>query len=95
MQAAIQVAVEAAGRPISLLFKAIGGGVFCVFVAWIGAIAALSWRIRSYNAKHGVTGLNAVAGGWTFLLQSPMVVVLLAAAFGIGFYAAVRWTLRQ
>jgi hypothetical protein len=38
----------------------------------------------------GIEGLGAVAGGWTALIHSPLVAVLLALAFGLGFYLAGR-----
>jgi hypothetical protein len=80
---------------VSLLLKATLGGVACLLVTWIGILVAHFWRIKNYNAKHGtVAGLGASAGGWNSLLQSPIVVILITVAFGIGFYAAVRWSLR-
>ena len=42
------------------------------------------------SSRIGRTGeLGAVSGGWLFLLQSPLV-VLITVAFGVGFYAVVR-----
>lgn len=79
---------------ILLFLKAIAGGIICLFMMWIGILLADSWRIKSALAKQGTQGLGATAGGWTFLLQLPLVVLLLTIAFGIGFYAAVRWSLR-
>jgi hypothetical protein len=75
--------------PIFLLFKAIGGGVLCLLGTWIVITATFGWW-----AKRGLTGLGAIAGGWAYLLQLPVVVTLLTIAFGIGFYAAIRWSLR-
>jgi len=88
---------ETAGGPVGgifLLFKAIGGGVICLLGMWIGILVTHVWRMKSALTKQGATGLTATAGGWTFLLQSPVVVILLAIGFGIGFYAAIRWSLR-
>lgn len=76
---------------VALLLRAIGSGVLCLLLAWVGVVAAQFWRIKGLNAKHGVAGLGAVAGGWTFLLRSPLVVLVLSIAFGIGFYLAARW----
>jgi len=77
-----------------LLLKGIIGGVLCLLATWICILAAHFWRIESWKAKHGVTGLGATAGGWNLLLQSPAVVVLLAVAFDIGFFAAIRLAYR-
>ena len=73
---------------ISLLFKAISGGIFCLLVAWVVVLVFHLWRL---NSSFGKTGeLRAVSGGWLFLLQSPLVLVILTVAFGVGFYAVVR-----
>ena len=93
MQTVSEAGVGSIGA-VWLLIKAMASGVLCALLAWIAVLATHLWRMRSYNAKHGTTGLGAAAGGWTFLMTSPLVAVLLAAAFGIGFYAAVRWSLR-
>jgi hypothetical protein len=73
---------------LSLLFKAISGGIFCLLATWIVVLAFHSWRLSNNIGKTGELG--AVAGGWLFLLQSPLVLVILTVAFGVGFCAAVR-----
>jgi ABC-type antimicrobial peptide transport system permease subunit len=78
-----------------MLIKAIGGGLVGVLVGWVAILVADYSRIEIYNRRHGVTGLGATAGGWNFLLQLPIVAILLSAAFGIGFYATVRWATRS
>ena len=88
---------ETASGPVGvafLLFKAIGGGVICLLGMWIGILVTHDWRMKSALTKQGAAGLGATAGGWTFLLQSPVVVILLTMGFGIGFYAVIRWSLR-
>lgn len=72
-----------------ILMKAIGGGVIGVLLTWLVILVIDHW-IRKGQA----TGLGAVAGGWTFLLQLPIVVLALSAAFGIGLYAVVRLSVR-
>jgi hypothetical protein len=73
---------------VSLLFKAISGGIFCLVVAWVVVLAFHLWRLSSRIGRTGELG--AVSGGWLFLLQSPLVVLILTVAFGVGFYAVVR-----
>jgi hypothetical protein len=80
---------------IMILIKAIGGGVISVLIAWIVILIVNSWRLEIYRRKHGVTGLVATAGGWNYLLQLPIVAILLSIAFCIGFYATVRWVVRS
>jgi hypothetical protein len=68
---------------VALFFKGILGGVLLVLFAWLLVLFAHYWRSR-------VSGLGAVAGGWTMLMNSPFVVASLAVAFGIGFFLTVR-----
>ena len=75
---------------VALFFKAIIGGILLVLFAWILVLIVQYWRFRSYAADHGISGLGAQAGGWTSLMNSPLVVVCLAVAFGVGFFLAVR-----
>jgi uncharacterized iron-regulated membrane protein len=84
-----QTGIGAFLGPVFLLFKAIGGGVLCLMGMWVGILVTYGWWVR-----RGETGLGAIAGGWAYLLQLPVVVTLLTIAFGIGFYAAIRWSLR-
>lgn len=80
---------------VFLLIRAIGGGVLCLFATWVGILVVHLWGIKSYSSRSGVTGLGATAGGWNFLLHSPLVVILLSIAFGVGFYAVVQWSSRS
>ena len=80
---------------VALLLKSIAGGIICLLAAWIAILVTEFWKIKSDNARHGVAALGASAGGWSFLLRSPIVVLILSAAFGIGFYLAVRWSSRS
>jgi hypothetical protein len=91
----MQITTQAGGGPVGaviLLHKAIGGGMFCLILTWLGIVVHGYLRIKSYNAKHGATGLGATAGGWNYLLHSPIVVILLSVAFGVGFYLTVCWS---
>lgn len=74
----------------SLLLKGIVGGVLAVLVTWIGIVAIHSWRWQTMMRQTGTSGLGASAGGWTLLLHTPWVLILLALAFGIGLYLAAR-----
>lgn len=78
-----------------LLFpKAILGGVFATILVWIAILAYQQHQNTVMNEKMGITGLGAVAGGWSSLLNSPYVVVILSIGFGIGFYI-VTWISRH
>ncbi len=74
-----------------LFVKSIIGGVVALLLAWVGVLASEIWMLKIYNARHGVQGLGAIAGGWTMLMRSPTVVLLLATAFGVGFYLVARF----
>jgi len=80
---------------VFLSLRAIGGGVLCVVTAWVGILLVHLWRIGSYASRNGVTSLGASAGRWSFLLHSPLVVILLSTAFGLGFHAVVQWSSRS
>jgi hypothetical protein len=80
--------------PVTFLLKSIAGGIACLLLAWVSILATKLWSVRNYNAKHGIAGLGATAGGWDALLRSPTVVIILTAAFGIGFYLVVRFSSR-
>lgn len=55
------------------------GGVVLTTVVWI-VIVFFWYQSIPMPQRH------AVAGGWTYLLNNPWVVVLLTLGFGIGFY---------
>ena len=70
-----------------ILVKKLAGGITAVLVMWIVILAVNLWRWKKY---HPPGQLVAAAGGWTYLLHHPLVLLLLTAAFGIGLY----WTAR-
>ena len=80
---------------MTLLIKAIGGGLASVLVAWIGILTWHAFSMQAYKTRIGVTGLGAEAGGWSYLLQLPTVLFLLTAAFGIGLFLTVRFVTRH
>jgi hypothetical protein len=57
---------------------------------WIAVTFFDYWLLTMRLKKMGYHGVFAVAGGWTLLARTPLVIVLLAAAFGMGFYLATR-----
>jgi len=69
-----------------IFVKSLAGGVISAFVAWIIIVAVYIWRITLMSRQQGNTGLFAVAGGWDDLLHKPIIILLLAAAFGLGVY---------
>lgn len=86
---------ETGSSPIGaamLLFRAIVGGVVCLLGVWIGILVTHAWRLKSAATRQGAAGFGATAGGWTFLLHSPAVAILLTIGFGLGFFAVVRWS---
>jgi hypothetical protein len=60
------------------------GGIGAVVFVWILTVGIVFLR----PAQHGGAGLSSVVGGWDMLLRSPVIVVLLAAGFGVGFRMA-------
>ncbi len=75
---------------IVLFPKALLGGLGMAIVAWIAILCFYMWRSSVDRRRLGIEGLGAVAGGWTFLLHSPIVVGVIGAAFALGFYFTVR-----
>ena len=73
-----------------IFLKSILGGVIAVIAVWIVVIFIANWRWQASARERGLTGLVAVAGGSNYLLQLPLVVVLLSAAFGIGLFVTAR-----
>lgn len=63
-------------RELLLYPAALLGGVVLTTIVWISIV---------YVQYKPVPG-QAVAGGWTYLLNTPWVVVLLTLGFGLGFY---------
>jgi hypothetical protein len=73
-----------------ILVKGIAGGVFVTILMWCFILSFHSWRLNVAAKQRGLTGLAAVAGGWTYLLHLPLVLILLTAAFGGGLYLTTR-----
>jgi hypothetical protein len=65
-------------RGLLLFPAALLGGVMVSTVVWVGILFSQyrQWMVPG----------RAVAGGWTYLLNSFWVVVLLTLGFGVGFY---------
>ncbi len=61
---------------IVLFRRSVALGIAFVLAAWVAIVAAQAWSIRSYNAKHGISGLGATSGGRSVLLHSPVVVLI-------------------
>jgi hypothetical protein len=70
--------------------KGLLGGLGAAIVMWIIVLCYSVWRLSVVNRKLGIEGLGAVAGGWTYLVHSPIVVALITIAFGLGFYLTTR-----
>jgi len=73
-----------------ILAKAIFGGLVAVVVTWVIIGVTYEWRTKFIARQHGITGLVAVTSPASSLLHTPLVIVLLTVAFGIGLYLAVR-----
>jgi hypothetical protein len=66
------------------------GGLGAAIVMWIIVLCFSAWRLSVTKRRLGIEGLGAVAGGSTYLVHSPSVVVLITVAFGLGFYLTTR-----
>jgi len=75
---------------LKIFFKGILGGLTAVSLVWVLIVAVKTWRWHALTKPRGITGLGASDGVSTLLLHTPAVVVLLAIAFGLGLYLAVR-----
>jgi hypothetical protein len=73
-----------------ILVKGIAGGIVATIVMWCVILSFYTWRLDVVAKQQGMTGLMAVAGGWTYLLHMPLVLILLTAAFGGGLYLTAR-----
>jgi hypothetical protein len=62
------------------------GGILAVIVTWFIIVAVSLWRINEAARARGINGLGAIAGGSTQLLHTPLVLILLTLAFGMGLY---------
>jgi hypothetical protein len=74
-----------------IFLKSILGGIGAVVLTWIIIVCVFAWRTNVAASQEGMTGLVAVAGGWSHLLRMPLVAVLLTAAFGVGLYLTAYW----
>ena len=70
--------------------KALFSGVVAVVVMWVAILFYSTWQNTLRSPAARVTGLGAVSGGWTALLHSLPVLLLLTIAFAIGLYLASR-----
>jgi hypothetical protein len=84
-----------------IFLKSVIGGVVTSSLVWVLIVSIHLWRITQIQRqrlpaqlRQGNTGLVAVAGGWNYLLHQPLIVLLLAASFGVGVYLAARFGLR-
>jgi hypothetical protein len=73
-----------------ILAKAVFGGIVAVVVMWTVVVFVFTGRVRTATERQGLSGLGAVAGGWTYLLHQPSVILLLTIAFGIGLWLTAR-----
>jgi hypothetical protein len=74
-----------------IFLKSVLGGIGATVIMWLAVLGTSMWRLEEARKQQGGTGLGAVAGGWSYLLRSPLVVILLTAAFGVGLYLTARW----
>jgi hypothetical protein len=75
-----------------IFLKSLTGGIISVIFTWVVLVAVYMWRVGQMNRQQGNNGLIAIGGGWDYLLHRPPVVVILAAAFGLGVYLTARWS---
>ena len=68
-----------------IFLKVLFGGVIATAIAWSFVVAI---NLRSMRVPH--QGLVAVAGGWSYLLQQPRVLLVLTVAFGMGMFVTSR-----
>ena len=78
-----------------IFLKGILGGIFGMALAWAALLTAFMVRLSSAARRSGARGTFAVAGGWDYLIQLPLTILLLSASFGAGVYLATRWAARQ
>jgi hypothetical protein len=74
-----------------IVLKSVLGGIAATVIMWLAVIGTAMWRLEAARRQQGITGLGAVAGGWSYLLRLPLVIVLLTASFGVGLYITARW----
>jgi uncharacterized membrane protein YdjX (TVP38/TMEM64 family) len=77
-------------RELLIFPKGVLGGIGAVLVMWIAVICVHTWQLTAAIRQSGMQGPVAMAGGWTFLCRTPLVIVLLAIAFAFGFFLATR-----
>jgi hypothetical protein len=69
------------------------GGAIILSAAYLALKAyGMYVGIRAARAQIGLSGggLGAVAGGLSYLLRDPLLLVLALTGFGLGFYLMVR-----
>jgi len=74
-----------------IFLKSVLGGIAAVVAVWIVVVCTFAWRTNAAIRRQGITGLYATAGGWEYLLQKPLVDILLMLAFGVGLLLTARW----
>lgn len=78
------------GRAMKVFVKAMLFANASVVIVWILTVLVSWWRTQRELQASGVQGLTAVAGGWTYLLQKPTIMILLSVSFGLGLYLGTR-----
>jgi hypothetical protein len=75
---------------MTALLRGMFVGILSSLTTWILILAVYLWRSHASRLAHGASGLAADAGGWTYLLSRPLVIVLLTLAFGAGLWWGTR-----
>ncbi len=70
--------------------KCLFSGIVTVLLAWFVSLVIFVVRTATAAKAFGGQGPVAIAGGWEYLLRTPLIVTLLTLAFGIGFYLCAR-----
>ncbi|MBV9608544.1 MAG: hypothetical protein JO187_03210 [Acidobacteria bacterium] len=75
-----------------IFVKGLAGAILAVIAMWAAILYVYTQRLNAEAKRQGFTGdgLRAVAGGWTLLLHTPSVLLLLTVAFGVGLYVTTR-----
>lgn len=64
--------------------KALALGNLLLVAVWVTTVGVFWWRSQIELKNRGIHGLTAMAGGWHYLLLRPLIIILLALAFGCG-----------
>lgn len=74
-----------------LLIKAVVFGSFLACLACGFQLGLRGWQLKQSLERQGLNeGLGAAAGGLNYVVQEPLTIALATAAFGVGFWLAVR-----